>query len=105
MTFLNAFICSVIAVCLFLFERKQNRYKLIYAILAWGLICSSSAVAIFTLFNQLQQVQASQTLMNVLILVCLFNTKGNVTHFIHPLFWQAKNPKHNTKVKKARSYD
>jgi hypothetical protein len=84
--FINASICLTIAIRLFLFQRDQHQYKLCYALLAWGLVCASSAVAILTLFNQMSQAQTAQTIMNLLVLICMLKTKGNVAQFICELF-------------------
>lgn len=98
---INASICFAIAVRLFLFQRGQSNYKLSYALLAWGLVCSSAAVAILILFNQLSQAQIAQTIMNLLVFICMLKTKGNITQFIYHLLWQSKTtaPRQNKKVK------
>lgn len=102
----NAAICLAIAIRLFLYQRGQSNYKLSYALLAWGLVCSSAAVAILIFFNQIPQAQTAQTFMNLLILICMLKTKGNVAQFIcHLLFtqkrWQSKAtvPRQSKKVK------
>ncbi|GAA5113393.1 hypothetical protein GCM10023211_21440 [Orbus sasakiae] len=97
----NAAICLAIAIRLFLYQRGQSNYKLSYALLAWGLVCSSAAVAILIFFNQLSQAQTAQTFMNLLVFICMFKTKGNISQFIYHLFWQSKAtaPRQNKKVK------
>lgn len=96
---MNATICLAIAVRLFLFQRGQNNYKLVYALFAWGLVCSSAAVAILTFFNQIPQAHTAQTIMNLLIFICMLKTKGNVAQFICRMFFPYKTtmPQQNSK--------
>lgn len=100
-SFINVIICIAIAVRLFLFQRGQSQYKLVYALLAWGLLCSSAAVAILSIFNKIIPAEIAQTIMNIFVLICMLKTKGNVTQFIYHLFWQPKTttPRQNKKVK------
>lgn len=96
---INATICFSIAVRLFLFQRGQGKYKLIYALIAWGLICSSAAVAVLTVFNQISQAETAQTIMNLLVFICMLKTKGNVAQFICRMFFPCKTtmPQQNSK--------
>jgi len=98
---INATICFAIAIRLFLFQRGKSNYKLVYSLLAWGLVCSSAAVAILIFFDQISQAQTAQTIMNLLVFICMLKTKGNVAQFIYHLSWQSKTtpPRQNKKVK------
>lgn len=94
---LNIIICFAIAIRLFMFKRDTAKYKIYYSLLAWGLICACSAVAILTLFNQIIHAQIAQVIMNLLILICMFKTKGNVSQTIYVLFETPKVTKHHKK--------
>lgn len=98
---INTIICFAIAIYLFLFQRGQSSYKLVYGLLAWGLICSSASIAILIIFNKTQQAQTAQTIMNLLMFLCMLKTKGNVAQFIYHLFWQSKTTgqRQNKKLK------
>lgn len=83
--YLNALICLLIAIRLFTFNREDNKYKLSFGLLAWAMICSSSAIFIFSCFGFMDRVDIAQTIMNSLLLICILKTHGNVAKVSTPL--------------------
>ncbi|OCG24646.1 hypothetical protein A9G11_03055 [Gilliamella sp. wkB108] len=81
MIMLNAFLCLLIAVRLFTFDRDNCRYKVKYSWLAWLMIVSSVAVFLFSFFGLLNRAYYAQMIMNVTLLVCLLKSKGNIANY------------------------
>lgn len=76
--YINAFICFLIAIRIFTFHRNDYKYKRLFNVLAWAIICSSAAVALFSSFHLMERVTIAQTLMNLLVLICLLKSRGNI---------------------------
>ena len=83
---LNATICFFIAIRLFLFKRCESSYKFSYAILAWLLICASASVTVLILFHEAEQVLIAQTIMNLIVLICVMKSKGNMALLTYSIF-------------------
>lgn len=80
MMIINAFLCLLITVRLFTFNRQDRRYKVGYAWLAWLMATSSSAVSMFSFFDLSSYSDAAQLVMNLALLICLLMVNGNVVH-------------------------
>lgn len=93
-TTLNAIFCLMIAVRLFTFDHHNSRYKVVYSWLAWLMIVSSVAVCLFTFFNLSHRAYLAQIVMNLTLLLCLLESKGNIGTL-------CRKPKSNKKRKSS----
>ncbi|MCX8678606.1 phage holin family protein [Gilliamella sp. B2865] len=75
---LNAVLCLLIAVRLFTFDREHYQYKAKYSWLAWLMITSSAAVFMFSFFGLPNRAYCAQVVMNLTLLLCFINSKGNI---------------------------
>ncbi|OCG56323.1 hypothetical protein A9G36_03050 [Gilliamella sp. Choc6-1] len=78
MIIFNAFICLLIAIRLFTFDRENYQYKARYGWLAWLMITSSAAVFLFSFFGLLERAYYAQVVMNTALLLCFLINKGNI---------------------------
>ncbi|MCO6557639.1 MAG: phage holin family protein [Gilliamella sp.] len=75
---LNAFLCLLIAIRLFTFDRENCQYKAKYSWLAWLMITSSASVFLFSSFGLLNRAYCAQVVMNIALLFCFLKSKGNI---------------------------
>lgn len=78
MTTLNAFLCLLIAVRLFTFDGKKFKYNARISWLAWLMITSSASVFMFSFFDLLHRAYYAQVIMNMTLLICFIQSKGNM---------------------------
>ncbi|EFH9396404.1 TPA: phage holin family protein [Escherichia coli] len=94
---LNAIICLLITIRLFLYRRVHGTtYRPLYSWLAWLLMCCTASVAVLICFSLYRYVFIAETAINIVLLICLSAARGNVASLIKPLRHHPKEPRHDS---------
>ncbi|EAR5802912.1 phage holin family protein [Salmonella enterica] len=92
---LNAIVCLLITVRLFLYRRAHGAvYRPLYSWLAWLLMCCTASVAVLIFFGLYRYVFIAETAINIVLLFCLATARGNIASLIKPL--RHKETPHDT---------
>ncbi|MGR3754416.1 phage holin family protein [Edwardsiella anguillarum] len=82
---LNAIICLMITVRLFLYRRAHGSvYRPLYSWLAWLLMCSTASVTVLICFSLYHYVFVAEAAINAILLICLIASRGNLASLIMP---------------------
>ncbi|ACR70274.1 phage holin family protein [Edwardsiella ictaluri] len=80
---LNAIICLMITVRLFLYRRAHDSvYRPLYSWLAWLLMCSTASVTVLICFSLYHYVFVAEAAINAVLLICLTTSRGNLASLI-----------------------
>lgn len=82
-TLMNAVVCTVIAVRLFLFRRAGAEYVRWGAYLAYGLILAAGSVTIRTLMGSYEgTTDPAELFINIVVCFLVLRAKGNVVQML-----------------------
>ena len=85
--YMNAIICGAIAIRLMCFRQKTSQHKFWYSCVAYVLTVTSAAICIRIVMKQYSNVDVSEVIMNLVVCISVYATKGNVARFMR---WEPK---------------